>query len=97
MAASAGVTLLSNASASSAQANWPGGIGVFAVVGTFGGATVKLQFVGPDGTTLIDAGSATTFTAAAGGVFYLPPCQIQATVVGGTPSGLYATASRVNS
>ncbi|MDE2097310.1 MAG: hypothetical protein KGL39_08715 [Patescibacteria group bacterium] len=89
------VVLLSNGNASGTLKSWPGGMGVFTVAGTFGGATVKLQFQGPDGTTLIDAGTATTLTAVGAGVFYLPPGQIVATVVGGTPSGLYVTASRV--
>ena len=73
----------------------PGGIMVFAVAGTFGGATVKLQILGPDGSTLIDAGAGTTFTAPAMGVAYLPPCQLQATIVGGAPSGIFATIARV--
>lgn len=73
----------------------PGGICVFSVAGTFGGATVKLQVLGPDGSTLIDAGSATTLTAAGMGVVYLPPCQVQATIVGGSPSGIFASIARV--
>jgi hypothetical protein len=95
MAASAGFQLLSNATATGSQFNWPGGIGVFAVVATFNGSTIKLQFVGPDASTLVDAGTATTLTANGAGVFYLPPCLIQATVTGGPPAGAYATASRV--
>jgi len=74
---------------------WPGGIGVFAVVGTFGGATISLQFIGPDGLTLIDAGTATTLTAAGAGVFYLPPGPIVATITGGAADAIYASASRV--
>ncbi len=70
-------------------------MGVFAVVATFGGATIKLQFLGPDGSTLIDAGAATTLTANGAGVFYLPPVNIQCTITAGPPSGVYATASRV--
>lgn len=96
MAASAGATLLTNATATGALLDWPGGIGVFVAVGTFSGATVKLQFVGPDGTTLVDAGTATTLTAAGAGVFYLGPCQVKATISAGPPSGIYASVSRVN-
>lgn len=87
--------LLTNASATGAQAVWPGGIGLFSCIGTFGGATVSLQFVGPDQSTLITAGTNTTLTAAGAGVFYLPPCRVQATVTGGAPSGLYASVDRV--
>lgn len=62
------------------QFSWPGGIGVFSAEGTWNGATLTLQFVGPDGATLITAGSATTLTANGAGVFYLPKCLLQATV-----------------
>lgn len=68
-------------------ASWPGGRGVFAVFGTFGGATVKLQW-SPDA----DSGTASptwldvdqngdtyvTKSAAGHGGFELPPCQIRA-------------------
>lgn len=89
-------TLLSNASATGAAVQWPGGQGTFAVVGTFGGATVALQFLGPDGSTYINAGTNTTLTAAGAGNFILPPVLIRATVTGGTPSALYASATKAN-
>lgn len=89
------VPLLNTQLASGTPVTWPGGQGIFSAVGTFGGATVKLQFVGPDGTTFIDAGAATTLTAPGGGVFYLHPCQIQGVIVGGAPSGIIAAADRV--
>lgn len=96
MAGSAGVTLLSNASASSGWVDWPGGLAVFSVAGTFGGCTVTLNILGPDGSTAIPA-SATQgiFTAAGSGQLNLPPGQVQAQVSGGAPSGLYATLARV--
>lgn len=84
--------LLSNASATGSAAQWDGGLGVFAIAGTFGGATVSLQFLGPDGSTWIDVGSDTTFTSAGGSVFVLPPARIRASVSGGSPSGLYGQA-----
>lgn len=87
--------LLTNASQTGTRFQWAGGQGLFAAAGIFGGATVSLQFLGPDGQTLITAGTNTTLTSSGGGIFYLPPCQIQATVTGGTPSGLYATAARI--
>lgn len=92
---SASTDLLSNASATSSAQAWRGGRGVFAAAGTFGGATVSLQFLGPDNATWIDAGANTTLTAAGAGLFELPPTQIRAAVTGGAPSGLYANASRV--
>ena len=87
--------LLSNASATGSAASWPGGYGVFSAAGTFGGATVTLQFLGPDGSTWIAVGVDTTITSAGGGVFALPPGQIRAAVSGGSPSGLYAQADQV--
>lgn len=92
---SASVELLVNAAATSASLQWPGGQGVFSAVGTFGGATLSLQFMGPDGSTWIDAGVGTTLTAAGAGIFFLPPSPIRCTVTGGSPSGLYARAQRV--
>ena len=73
----------------------PGGMCVFAVAGTFNGATITLQVLGPDGVTLLTAGVATTLTAPGMGVVYLPPCQVQATVTGGPPSGIFASLARV--
>lgn len=59
---------------------WQGSIGVFSCVGTWGGATVSLEFQGPDGTTMVAAGTNTTLTSNGGGVFYLPVAGIQAVV-----------------
>jgi hypothetical protein len=73
----------------------PGGVMVFAAAGTFNGCTVNLQLLGPDGVTLITAGAGTTLTAAGASVVYLPPGQIQATVTGGPPSGMFASIARV--
>lgn len=92
--------LLTNASATGAAVQWPGGRGAFSVpAGTFSGATVALQW-SPDGTNYLaaDQGGTTyvTLTAAGAGGFELPPCLIRASVVSGSPSGLYAYAQRVN-
>jgi hypothetical protein len=86
--------LLNNASATGPWADWNGGTGVFSCVGTFAGATVTLQFQGPDGSTAITVGTNTTLTAAGGGGFVLPPGQIRALVTG-SPSGMYAQAEKV--
>ena len=88
------LNLLIRASSTGDAYLWPGGTGMFSAAGTFGGATVKLQFLGPDGATWIDAGLETTLTAAGGALFDLPQCQIRAAVSGGTPSGLYADATQ---
>lgn len=85
--------LLSNASATGSAAQWGGGVGVFSAAGTFSGATVSLQFLGPDGLTWCAVGSDTTLTAAGGGAFVLPPCSIRAEV-SGSPSGMYAQAEQ---
>lgn len=88
--------MISNASASQANpTEWPGGIGVFDVVGTFGGATVSLTFRGADEATYLPAGAATTLTSPGAGVFYLPKCLMLVTVTGGAPSALYAEAGLV--
>jgi hypothetical protein len=90
--------LLIRAKASGQQFEWPGGIGVFMCSGTWNGATVSLQFVGPDGVTLITAGTATTLTANGGGVFYLPADNIQATVTSpGASTSITCSAGSVPS
>jgi hypothetical protein len=90
------VDLLLNGAAAQGQTwtFWPGGQGVFTTSGTFGGATVTLNYRNPDGSTQA-AGSQTTHTAVGNGTFLLPPCMIQAAVTGGSPSGLSAWADRV--
>jgi len=88
-------TLLTNASATGSAQNWKGGRGVFTLAGTVGGATITLQYLGPDATTWLTAAAATTLTAVGVGSFELPPGQIRAAVTGGSPSGLYAQAERI--
>jgi len=95
MDATQSVFLINNGSATSSAAIWYGGAGVFSVVGTFSGATIKLQFLGGDNTTWIDVGVDTTLTAAGAGGFILPQAQIRAVVTGGPPSGIYAVAASI--
>jgi hypothetical protein len=90
------VDLLTNASSTGSGVIWPGGRGTFLASGTFGGASVSLQVLGPDSSTWIDAGSYTTFTASGVGNFDLPQGKIRAAVTGGTPSGLYAIACTID-
>jgi hypothetical protein len=99
---SASVVLLSNASATGTAVQWPGGRGQFACIGTFGGTSVQLQYMGPNGSYIsvqaMDSSGVLTavpVTAAGGFVFELPPCYIKAVVTGGSPSAMYATAARV--
>ena len=89
---STNLPLIVNGSTSSAQSAWAGGAGFFGCVGTFSGATVTLQYLGPDGATLLTVGASTTLTTNGGATFSLPRVKVQATVSGGAPSGLYCTA-----
>lgn len=100
----ASVQLLTNASATGSANNWPGGKGVMSVAGTFGGATVTMQYLGPNNTTYLDVkvmdpstGTQTTVSLTDSGSigFILPPVPIRVVVTGGAPSALYASASRV--
>lgn len=88
------VELIVNGSASGTQKRWAGGRGTFSVAGTFGGATVKLQYLGPDEATWIDVGPEVTLTAAGAGGFELAPGLLKAVITGGSPSGIYALAHR---
>lgn len=71
---------------------WPGGEGIFSAAGTFGGGTVRLQFLGPNESTWIDAGSSAFISVAGGCVFSLAPGLIRATIAGSS-SAMYAKAS----
>jgi hypothetical protein len=65
---------------------------IWTVNGTFGGTTVKLQYLGPDGSTYIDVAGATL--SANGSVFIDhvgAGAIIKAVVTGGSPSGLYSS------
>ncbi len=88
-----GFVLASNASATGSWVLWPGGEGTFLAVATFGGGTVKLQVMGPDGSTAVDVGTNTTLTAAGGGNFKLPKCYIRCNIA--TATGVYASASPI--
>lgn len=100
---SASVELLSNASATGEWVAWPGGRGVFSVDGTFGSASVYLNYRSPDGSSGIRAQvlasdgtlTAVALTAEGGFIVDLPPGQVRAEVSGGTPSALYARLDRV--
>lgn len=80
---------LSNGSATSSALPWRGGKGTFLCKAT-GYGTVKLQVLGPDGSTWIDVGTDTTLTADGGGNFELPPCSLRVNVA--TATAVYAIA-----
>lgn len=84
--------LLDNASVTGSEFDWPGGEGVFEATGTWGGATVALQFKTSAGVWL-NVGQYTTLTANGAGGFVLNPCRIKATVTG-SPSAMYASVTR---
>jgi hypothetical protein len=93
MATSEQAILLDNESATGSAVIWPGGEGTFHVVGTFGGATVSLQRLGPDDSTWTDVGADVILTAEGMGNFNVGAGKIRAEIVGGSPSGIYAEAS----
>ncbi len=69
-----------------------GGSYVWTTSGTFGGATVKLQYLGPDGTTYIDVASASMSSAGSLFIDHVGAGAIvKAVVSGGSPSGLYSS------
>lgn len=82
--------LLSNGSANSSPAQWGGGRGMFAVVATFGGGNVQLQYLGPDESTWLNVGAAITANGLA--TFELPPGRIRAAVT--TATAVYADANQ---
>lgn len=88
-----GIVLASNASATGAWFQWPGGRGEFRVEGSFPG-TVKLECKGPNGTAQ-DVGVNTTLTAAGGGLFELGAGEIRCNIA--TATGVYAMALRIPS
>jgi hypothetical protein len=90
--------LLTNVAVTGAAIVMPaGGTYSFAVVGTFGGATVNLQILGPDGVTYIDIAGA-SFTANGVMSVDLPAgATVKAKITGGAPSGIYATLSLIRS
>lgn len=90
--ATGNLTLLDNGSATGEWMEWNGGMGIFTVEGTFGGATIKLQFKTVNGTTM-DAGTDTTLTANGAGRFFLPPAEIRVNI-SGSPSAIFAFAQK---
>lgn len=93
------ITLLSGSSATgSSQVSALSGRYCFAVAGTFGGATVGLQMLGPDDATWInvedDSGSLAITSARAVAVL-LPAGRFRASITGGSGASLYANLQRM--
>lgn len=75
-----------------------GGDYVFSVVATnFNGASVQLQSLGPDGLSYQNLGAAKTANDTSGGtgIGLGSNARVRITISGGTPTGLYASLSRL--
>ena len=84
--------LINNAAVTSAALKVAGGLYAFAVDGTFGGATVKLQILSPDGASYLDIDAALSLTAEGIQAVDLPGgATVKAVVTGGAPANLYAS------
>lgn len=90
------IDLLANVAASgSAKAVAFGGRYLAVATGTFGGATVTVQMLGPDGVTYVDVPSA-SLTAAGTAVIYLPwGCTVKGVISSGLPTGIYLSLYRM--
>jgi len=93
------VTLLSGADATGPDVllQIPGDY-CFAVAGTFGGATIGLEMLGPDGATHIpieDASGAIALTAAGAMIVSLPEGAYRAVVAGGSGASIFANLRSV--
>lgn len=85
--------LLTNASAAGAAVpNVMGAAYEWCTTGTFGGASLQLQALGPDGSTYMNVGSAIT-SAGCTGVVIGQKATVKVTVTGGSPSALYSSLS----
>jgi len=85
--------LASSISASTAAFQLRGGKYAVAAVATFGGGSVKLQALGPDGSTYLSVASATDFSAAGYGTVDLPAGQYRFTIA--TATAVYASVYRI--
>lgn len=77
---------IENASATSDPVSWGGGRGMLSAVATWGGGSVTLQYLGPDGSTWLTG--ATALTANGLVTFELPPGRIRIAIA--TATAVYA-------
>lgn len=82
------VKVLDDAAATSAAQTWDGGPGILAVKATWGGGSVKIQWLGPDANTYIDTPASSTLSADGSIAFNLPPCTYK--IVVATATGVHA-------
>jgi hypothetical protein len=95
--ATSGADLLSNDSATGTQVRWSGGSGVLTAAGTFGGATLSLQYLAADQATWVNVDSTNGVLTANGAFgFRLPAGYIRAALTGGAPSAMYARVARLH-
>lgn len=95
----AAVTLLSAVTATGPGAAKPiqvGGDYMFAVNGTFGGTSVALEMLGPDGSNYISLGASATFAVAGLCLVTIPPGTYRATVTGGAGMTISATLKAIS-
>ena len=83
----------SNIAATTAAFNLRGGKYGAEALATFGGGSVKLQRLGPDGSTYQSVSSGTDFAAAGYTTVDLPPGQYRFTIA--TASAVYAAVTRI--
>lgn len=88
MANSNRVTLGSNVSATGSAVLYTGGPSLFMATATFGGGTVKLQVLLPDGSTWVDVAGGSLTAAGTSAVLWLPPGSYRVNVA--TATGVYA-------
>jgi hypothetical protein len=83
--------LLTNAAATGAGVGpVRNGTYIWALAGTVGGATIKLQTLGPDGATYLDVTGASMTAVGQMQVIIGEGAVVRAVVTGGAPSALYS-------
>ena len=87
-------TLLSDASATGDYVEVAGGYYIWSAAGTFNGATLTLQALGPDGATAMDID--TLSSAGSAGVDIGNGSSIRVAVSVAVPSGIYSDLTRVS-
>jgi hypothetical protein len=82
------VNLVENASATGSAKLYKGGPSTFSATATFGGGTVKLQVLLPDGSTWVDVAGGSLTAAGMTAVLWLPQGQYRANIA--TATAVYA-------
>lgn len=85
--------IFSNISANTAAFKLTGGRYLACATATFGGGSIKLQKLGPDGTTYVSVAAATDFSAAGCGIAEVPPGDYRFTIA--TATAVYISLDRV--